>query len=328
MNKINEKLDVYQIVTNQIIELLERHRKLDYTSTWTPANGDIFAYNPVTKTVYSGINQLLLSFSCIDKGYEFNRWITFKQASELNATVKKGEHSTLITYVNYSYFNEEGKNITKDITHKIKLNIPVSTSIKRVPFLRYYLVFNVSQVEGLPEKFFEKENTLQFTEPEKDEIAEDVIKKSGAKINFVRYSENIATVLTGASANYYNILKDEITLADREQFKGMEAFYKTAFHELGHWTGHRSRLNRTLANPKNSKEYAFEELIAELFSAFISGLCGFSSQITNNAAYIQSWLECLQNDKKFILMAAAKAQQASDFIKQHVNFKIEHEITA
>ena len=90
MNKISEKLDVYQLVTNQIIELLERHKELNYTSTWTPANGDIFAFNPVTKTVYSGINQLLLSFSCIRKGYELNRWLTFKQIQELNASIKKG----------------------------------------------------------------------------------------------------------------------------------------------------------------------------------------------------------------------------------------------
>jgi antirestriction protein ArdC len=107
-------------------------------------------------------------------------------------------------------------------------------------------------VEGLPEKFFEKGNTPQLTEPEKDKIAEDIIRKSGAKINFVHLSENIATVLTGSTANYYNSLKDEITLADRKQFKGKEAFYKTAFHELGHWTGYRTRLNRPLANPNNS----------------------------------------------------------------------------
>lgn len=328
MNKISEKLDVYQLVTNQIIELLERHKELNYTSTWTPANGDIFAFNPVTKTVYSGINQLLLSFSCITKGYELNRWLTFKQIQELNGSIKKGERSTLITYVNYSYFDEEGKNVTSDINKQIKLHIPIRSTIKRVPFLRYYLVFNIGQVEGLPDKFFEKENNLRFSEPEKDEIAEDVIKKSGVRINFVRFTENIATVLTGASANYYDSLKDEITLADRKQFTGKEAFYKTAFHELGHWTGHPSRLNRQLRNAKQSKEYAFEELIAELSSAFISGLCGFSSQVTNNAAYIHSWLECLHNDKKFILLAAAKAQQAADFIKELVGLRIEHEINA
>ena len=97
-----------------------------------------------------------------------------------------------------------------------------------------------------------------------------------------------------------------------------EAYYSVLFHELGHWTGHEKRMNRDIRNSFGSQDYAFEELVAEFFSAFVSAQNGFTSKITNNAAYIESWLTALENDKKFAFMAASKAQKASYFVTELV----------
>lgn len=302
--------DIYHEITSQIIELLQHHQKLEYTQTWFPASGEILANNPVTGNTYTGINQLLLSWQQMKREYRLNRWITFNNGSRVGGKVKKGERSSIVTYVNRIYIDPEtGRNITKKILSMKKKGLLVSDEdYKTIPFLRYYRVFNVEQFEDLPKDFFHVEKPkIGFTEEEKDETAENILHESGAAIKY-RYQDG----------NWYNFVEDIIYLCEREQFKGREPFYKTAFHELGHWTGHANRLNRDMKNGFGSKAYAFEELVAELFSAFVSGHCGFTSQITNNAAYIQSWLQCLEKDTKFVVRAAAKAQQAMDYIMKKV----------
>ena len=193
----------------------------------------------------------------------------------------------------------------------LSLSIPLPDCFKRSSYLKYYHVFNVFQTEGLPEEFYHIEEVKNLNQLEKDEEAEKLISRSGAVIRHVV-----------DAGNFYDAFNDVITLCDPNQFKGTDAFYKTAYHEMGHWSGHESRLNRPLKNPYGSKEYAFEELIAELFSAYISGTCGFSSQITNNAAYIDSWLEVLKSDTHFVIKAAAQAQRAAEFVKSKAGITV------
>ncbi len=312
MNKINEKFDVYRMVTHQIIEILQTHQELNYTSTWTPTTGKIMASNPVSKNTYRGINQLYLCYVAQKEKFSQNRWITLHQGNELGATIKQGEKARPVTYWGKMYIDEKtGRNITEKVKQIIKAAGEIPNGVKLVRLLRYYNVFNIEQFENLPERLFYKGETISYTEPEKDETAEEFIINSGAKINYVRGDKNC----------YYPRL-DFIQLCEREQFKGTEAFYKTAFHELGHWTGHATRLNREFDSVFGSTQYALEELIAELFSAFVSANCGFSSQITNNAAYIKSWLGALKDNKKFIFQASTEAQKAADFAAGLVARKI------
>jgi antirestriction protein ArdC len=188
----------------------------------------------------------------------------------------------------------------------------VPEGVETIPYLKWYKVFNLDQLQqGLPEKLFFKGESLSFTEPEKDLAAEEFLGLTGANIRYMPYSENLYTILSGRQkANFYDPQADTIQLTLRSQFNEAQGFYRTAFHELGHWTGHKTRLSRDLSKPFGSPEYAKEELTAELFSAFSCANCGFSSQITNNAAYIQSWLTCLKDDKKFVFQASSKAQEA------------------
>jgi len=312
MNKNKEKFDIYQMVTDQIIEILETHEKLNFTYSWTPSTGEILASNPVSKTIYRGFNQIYLCYVAQKNKYGQNRWLTVRQGNNLGARIKKGEKGRPITYWGRLYKDEKtGRNITAKIAKILAGGGEMQEGVKTTLLLRYYNVFNIEQFTDLPEKLFFKGETIQYTEPEKDELAEEFVTKTGARIAYVQ-----------DGGNCYYPIQDFIQLCDREQFKGKEAFYRTAFHELGHWTGHASRLNRPMKNRFGTPEYAEEELTAELFSAFTAARCGFTQQITNNAAYIKSWLSCLRGDKKFIFRASSQAQKAADFVGDLVGIKI------
>lgn len=322
MNKDN-KIDIYQNITNRIIGLLESHQANEFEKTWFSACGEIFASNPLSKASYNGLNQLLLSFFVNDSGYTQNRWLTLKQGNSLGAKVKKGQHAWPVIFYSLKYIDRESKkNITEQVLAIQEKGNPIPQNAEKIPILKNYLVFNLDQFENLPENVFFKGESLTFTEPDKDDLAEDILNKTGAKIEFKRFQETAFTALIGNTANFYNPIKDIITLAERAQFKSTEGFYRTAFHELGHWTGHQTRMNRLSNVIKGSKEYALEELTAELFTAFMCARLGFNSQITNNAAYIKSWLKALADDNKFIFKAAGQAEKAVDYVCDLVQFGV------
>ena len=325
MNKNNEKFDIYEVVTNQIIEILETHKELSFTKTWFPASGEIFANNPVSGSVYQGLNQLLLCFLANKYRYTQNRWLTVNQSKNWNVYPRKGQHGCLVTYVSRMYKDEKtGRSVTKQVLEILESGGAVPQRVETIPYLKWYKVFNLDQfADGLPEKLFFRGETLSFSEPEKDLAAEEYLSLSGANIKYVPFAENLYTLVSGQQkANFYCPDTDVIQLTERSQFKETQGFYRTAFHELGHWTGHHSRLNRNLQVVFGSADYAKEELIAELFSAFTAANCGFASQITNNAAYINNWLKCLKDDKKFIFQASGKAQEATKFVSRLVASKI------
>ncbi len=311
MNKNRKKFDLYQEITNQIIDILENHKKLEYTASWTPTHGEILAHNPVSKHVYTGLNQLYLCHITMKNGYRQNRWITFVQGSNLGAKVKKGEKSRLITFWGKLFLDNNGKNVTRKVMEIIKSGYEIPQDVSMIPYLRYHKVFNIEQFEGLPENLFFKGESLNFTEPEKDDLAEDYLRRSGAVI---KYRQNQIPCYMPAA--------DIIMLPERKQYKGKEYYYSDIFHELGHWTGHSKRLNRESNFNRRSRTYAMEELIAELFSAFACAHCGFSSLITNNAAYIESWLKNLRSDKKFIFEASRMATQAVNFVSEIIESSI------
>ena len=193
--------------------------------------------------------------------------------------------------------------MTKLVDALINSGKSIPANVKEVPFLKFYNVFNVEQFENLPEQFLVPETVFSFTKTEKADKAEEFENSTGAVIEYKAGNEC-----------YYIPTLDKIVLCKPEQFKGKEAYYLVLFHELGHWTGHEKRMNRDIKNTFGSQDYAFEELVAEFFSAFVSAQYGYTSKITNNAAYIEFWLRALEGDKKFAFLAASKAQKVANFV--------------
>ncbi|MBI1227773.1 MAG: DUF1738 domain-containing protein [Bacteroidetes bacterium] len=304
--------EIYQTVTNTIIEHLEAH-KTDWNRPWIAFGQDNdFARNAHTGTYYRGVNQFLLSFTLIQTGFLKNTWLTFNQVKELGGHVLKGEKSSPIAFYKKAYVTEDNKYVKPDKAEGMTPAQFKEAGITSIPVLKLYRVFNVAQTEGLDDKFYEAQPQEPLQDFEKDDRAEGLIHSTGADIE-----------ITQSNRAYYDRSADKIRLPLREQFKGeAEPFYATALHELGHWTGHPSRLDREKGAEFGDLEYAKEELVAELCSAFCCAALGFSKTITSNAAYIQSWLGVMKADNKAVVRASAQAQKAADFILEGSQYAI------
>jgi antirestriction protein ArdC len=266
------KFDLYQNITDQIITAIENDGTLPWVRPWNVAGGP---RNGMTNRPYSGVNHLLLSIAGMN--YGSNEWFTFKNAQKLGGQVRKGMKGTRVVYWNIIKKKDAAG---KDETF---------------PLLRYFLVFNREQIDGLPVKNVE-ENSFNPIE-----AAESFLGNVGATVNF------------GGDRAVYNFKTDEITLPSKGSFTDEPSFYSTAFHELIHWTGHESRLDRLKLTPFGSPEYAKEELVAELGAAFLCAEYGIDGQ-TQHPEYIKSWLNVLKNDKRFIFKAASQANKAVGFL--------------
>jgi antirestriction protein ArdC len=297
--------EIYQTVTDTIIELLEQHKQ-DWDRPWITfgQSGDM-AHNATTNINYRGINQFLLSFVLVAKGYLQNSWLTFHQVDTLGGRVLKGEKASPIAFFNYRYINQNKKYIKPETVKKMSAAEYQSRGIKKIPILKHHWVFNVAQTDGLDQKFYDIPESKEPLEPmEKDDRAEELIASTGAMIEVIK-----------GNRAYYDRSADKIRLPLREQFRGeAEPFYATALHELGHWTGAEHRLNRTFGSSFGDADYAKEELVAELTSAFCCATLGFSKTINSNAAYIDNWLGVLKQDKRAVMRAATQAQKAADYI--------------
>lgn len=298
--------DIYQDVTNTIIDLLETHQKENFSKPWIALGADNdFARNPSTGNYYRGINQFLLSYKLMKKSYLSNEWMTFNQIKTLGGTVKKGEKSTPVIFYKTAFIDQHKKYYSPQVVEKMSDAKARSLGIDAVPILKLYRVFNLfSQTENLPDHHYELAESPELTPFEKDDRAENLIHSTGASID-IRQS----------NAAYYDVQLDRIILPLREQFQNQtQNFYAVALHELGHWTGAKHRLNRTMGRDFGDQDYAREELIAELTSAYCCARLGFAKPITQNAAYLKSWLTILKSDSKAIVAAASSAQKAADFI--------------
>lgn len=280
------KFDAYQMITDRIVAQLEAGN-VPWRKTWVSESGFGQQQNFVTRRPYRGINAVVTAMS----GFSSPYWVTFNQAKTLGGSVKKGEKGTPVIYWKLNKY-ENTDATSGEVTEK------------RVPFVKYYTVFNLDQTEGIE---------LPVTEPRPeplplDERAEAAIAawKDAPKIFF------------GGDRAYYNPLNDEVHVPRSQDFESIEAYYATLFHELVHSTGANSRLHRF--NPTDgqfifgSESYSQEELVAEIGSAFVAGRLSIPLDAVNNAAYIRHWLKRLKSDKKFIFTAARDAQQAADRI--------------
>lgn len=274
-------VDVYSLVTDRIIELLEAGT-VPWRKPWTDAG---IPMNAISKRPYRGINTMLLnSFD-----FSHNRFLTWKQIKTVGGSVLKGEKGILVIFT---------KLVEKDVMRNGKLEK------ERNSFLRYYRVFNIEQCKDLPVEFLPKENDEAIPLLECSAIVTGM--KDAPKI-----------VHKQAEA-FYVPSEDYINMPKMKTFKSSEDYYGTLFHELIHSTGHQSRLSRkeVYENPKfGSEPYSLEELVAEIGSCYLKSSCGLSIvDMSNNAAYIANWLEVFKGDNGMVVRAASKGQQAVEYI--------------
>lgn len=269
-------IDLYQSVTDKIIASLESG-VAPWVRPWNAAAAfGGMPYNACSGKPYRGINVALL----FNPMYDSAAWMTYKQAMDLGAHVRKGERGTQIVF--FKPFKVEDKNATE----------PGAT--KTIPLLRAYTVFNVAQIDDLPAKFAAK------APAERPLLASDAMMAK-------------ATVRHGGDRAFYTTADDHIQLPHVEQFKSQADYSATALHELVHWSGHQSRLCREYGKRFGDSAYAREELVAEIGAAFLCARVGIDGQL-QHASYIASWIKALKDDKRAIVTAAAAAQRAADYL--------------
>jgi antirestriction protein ArdC len=309
----SDQSNLYLTVTNQIMELLES-QKLTWDKPWITLSKDgKRPHNAGSGRMYSGLNQILLSIRQMRAKYPYSGWLTYKQIQDKGGRVVANNKASSIFHYKLIYTDNMGRKHEPDQVLQMSLNERKDLELKKQLLLLYYNVFNLAQTSGLAESFYTLNDQPILTEVQKDDTAEKLISNTKARI--------IHMVANEACYNYVN---DVIFLPERNQFKGTVPYYETALHELAHWTGHKSRLDRSLKNVFGSEEYAKEELVAELCSAFLCADLGFSMSITNNAAYIQDWIRVLKSDSHYIFKAIKGAEEAARFISAKSDKAIEN----
>ena len=284
------RADLYQEVTDKIITQMEQGA-VPWVQPWglvkvatpfgMPTNGN-------TGKAYSGINILLLWASAIEDARTTQNWVTYKQAQALGGCVRKGESGTHVVYADTFTPKSEKERAARD-----------GDNPQAIGFLKRYTVFNADQCEGLPEALFV--NAAPLPVAETIPRAESLIAATGA--DFRR----------GGDKAFYVPSEDFIQVPLQQAYFEQINFYRTCFHELGHWTGHKSRLDRNLKTSFGTKDYAREELVAEMATAFVCASLGIVPTV-RHADYLANWLEVLKDDKRAIFRAASLASKAANFI--------------
>lgn len=280
-------MNIYQEITDRIIAELKQGI-IPWEKPWTGVRNG--AFNRISKKPYSILNQMMLKHT--------GEYATYKQWQGIGGQVRKGEKSEMVVF---------WKILRKEET-KTNDNGDAEVEVKTIPVLKYYNVFHISQVDGVEPL---KEEELHDTQPieEAEEMLNGYVTREGIKLEY-----------EGSNKAYYSPLLDKIHLPLIEQFAEVSEAYSTYFHEAVHSTGHVSRLARFDAGAGaaafGSESYSKEELVAEIGAATICNMLRIETKhsFRNSAAYIQSWLRVLQNDNKFIVSAASKAEKAVKYI--------------
>lgn len=281
------KFDLYETVTNRIVEALEKG-----TVPWRNPILTSHAGKPrnlPSDRMYRGINTFLLMLTAMEHGYGTGYWLTYKQAIELGGHIKKGEKSSIVIF--WKQYDTQDKKTGKDI---------------KVPVLRYYRVFNVDQCEGVE---YPEQQVVEEREFTPIESAESIVKG---------FPQPPTLEHDAYPRACYKPLDDKVHMPNPEFFESDEAYYATLLHELAHATGHSSRLDRkidTNPQPFGSPDYSKEELVAEMASAYACSAAELPPvMLDQSAAYINSWVKVLKGDKKLVVSAAGAAQKAADWM--------------
>ena len=261
-----------------------------------PAAADVPPFNPVTGTRYRGLNSLVLVSEASERGYGDPRWTTYRGAKKINAQVTRGEKGVTVEYWKFP---------SKEQEDRVREAIAAGREHEDLKIIhRLYTVFNAEQIEGMPSLETELKKMNQW---EACERAERLLQASGANIQH-----------RGGNRAFYRRSEDLIVLPKQDQFHSPEAYYSTALHELGHWTGHKSRLDREelMQGGFGSPEYAKEELRAEMTSVTVNGMLRLPHDPDSHASYVGSWIKTLQDNPNELRYAARDAGRMADYILQ------------
>lgn len=281
-----QKRDIFQQVTDMIVKAIEEGAA-SYRMPWRTSGS--FPHSPinaVSKKAYRGVNVLVLWATAQHAGYKSGLWATYKQWQELGAQVRKGEKSAHVVF--WKFFDKEEDDSS------------TTTKNRKIPMARDYSVFNAEQVDGF--------TPAAETKPTREER----IKSADAFFNGLGIEAK-----PGGNRAYYDVLADSVHMPEFQAFKEPLFYYSVLSHESTHWSGAKSRLDRDLTGRFGSESYAVEELVAELGAAFLCAELGLPTDPRqDHAPYIASWLKVLKNDKRAIFTAAAKAQEAVDWMSK------------
>ena len=284
------RLSYPEKVTQRIIECLQKGTA-PWIRPWEAGCVPDRPYNPVSQTIYRGLNTIYLSVAAVTNGYDDPRWMTFLQCTNQGWNVRRGEHAETICYFSRTTTKTEED---PDTHEKVKRTFRLDR-----PIFRYACVFNARQIEGiepLDRGTFER----RFDPLQK---AEEII-----------HSHNPAILHDQNDACFYRPATDSIHLTPVAQFRSQDLYYATVLHEMGHWSGHSTRLDRDILNLYGTPAYAREELRAEIASYMLSSDIGISHDPSNHASYIASWIEVLHQDKTEIFKASNDAERILHFI--------------
>lgn len=301
------KSNVYDLVTERIIEQMNKgiipwHKPWSIVANGN-TNGTNSAINYVTRKAYSPLNQMLLG--------ESGEYLTWKQIDSLKGKVKKGANSRIVVFYTTTEYTREIKDT--DETGKETTR----TEAYKIPVLKYYRVFHLSDTENIPSKITPDE----ICEPEPEQAitaAENIINDYVFRESFngFKFQNN-----KPSNEAYFSPANDKVVVPMKKQFKSLESYYATTFHELTHSTLTANRCNRTengnITARFGSQVYSKEELVAEIGSAMLCTISGISTKdiFDNSVAYIQSWIKALKNDNKMIIWAASRAEKAALYIQ-------------
>ncbi|WP_086467033.1 ArdC family protein [Oceanibaculum nanhaiense] len=285
-----DRASLYQEITDKFIAELEAGR-VPWVQPWgtTAAKASLaMPKNAATSHCYSGINVLILWRAVVERGFSGQRWLTFRQALGLGGHVRKGETGTTVVYADRFVPDEERRRAERD-----------GDEPGAIPFLKRFTVFNTDQCEGLPRE-------LSTSPPP---VAEGMILPQAEAL----IAATGADFRIGGDRAFYSPSHDFVQVPRPDAYFEPINWHRTALHELGHWSGHPSRLGRDLSGGFGSVPYAKEELCAEMTSAFVCATLGIVPTV-RHADYLGSWLEVLREDDRAIVRAASAASKAADYL--------------
>jgi len=285
------KQNVLETIATKVIEMMEEHGS-GWTKPWSGFVSDHGAPRSGVGRRYTGINSLWLTVEMMERGYDQPIFATFKQWQSLNASVKKGEKGIPVVFFK-----------------KIDIEDKDTGERKTIPLLKNFTVFNIDQVEGADGMRIDVDALPNDQEWMDDLTAEQIIEAQNADIQH-----------QAGDRAYFSRDLDHIVLPLKGQFASSDGYYGTAFHELTHWTGHKSRLDRTFGKRFGDEAYAFEELVAEMGAAMLCAVSGVTVEPRpDHAKYLASWIKAIKDDASKLMTAASMAEKASMYILETAN---------
>jgi antirestriction protein ArdC len=294
-----DRVNLYSEITDKIIAELEAGR-VPWVQPWGSSSAKApigVPRNATTGRAYSGINILILWASVIESGFSSQNWLTFRQAAAVGGNVRKGERSTMVVYANRFIPGDERARAAK-----------TGETPGSIAYLKRYFVFNVDQCDNLPPEIAGAGAIAPLAGPPSLPGNGLIIPEAEALIAATKADFRI-----GGDRAFYVPSADFIQVPPPDAYFEPINWHRTALHELGHWTGHESRLRRDFSGSFGSTSYAKEELVAEMTSAFVCASLGIVPTV-RHADYIGSWLEVLHSDNRAVIRAASLASKAADYL--------------